>query len=475
MKKVISILLVVIISAAVAMTIAEGKFVIHNGVMFGMTQKEVTEAEAAAGVTITNTAEYWSEWTGTFLDQSDAKLYCSYDKDDGVYTLNVLGCTFSNNDSYNEVNNKLIQLYGAPQLTELDKGNTYGWNISGQFYPTHSVTTNGTFQGFGFTKLNSNARYSQWLVMQEDKSSVLITHNAYEAEVKNVTSPYAKPGIQTEHFLKYEILSQYVTENVLKDTVIVPGKYKYMEEAANENNADQPLAPDTETQNIEKDAEQIFRQLAYVHENAVTYLEELKRAWDILIQKYTYSMYTSGNVDSMWYTTNYLLPDMDHYMAFYLYFSNYYGVEWDSNKLIFDQVHNYVFMPMLNYYKGDMRQTVTMIAHMIYGNEHFSEYMDTIKADIRTLMADAPDYKYLSKLQDFYQKTYELVDYVVNLNVDYDSLTDAVNRYQTQQRQIKSEFSFIFDWKTSTNPEWSFTRSTSPVFQDLFDAAQEKK
>ncbi len=227
----------------------------------------------------------------------------------------------------------------------------------------------------------------------------------------------------------------------------------------------------------EGSAEHIFCRLAYIHEKALTYLEEIKRAWDLVIENYTYEMYSSKTVYSDWYCRYFLLPDFDHYMDFYMYFTNHYGVDWNDKSRYSsfqEQSYYFVFKPMLDYYRGDVRQTAWMIAHMIYGNEHLAEYMDSVKADLKALMAGSPDYPYLSKLQDFYQETYELVDSIVNMSFDYDSLSAAVTRHRSKQSSTKAAFSLIFDWVPETGPDWSFTVSVSPVFRDLFDAAQGK-
>ena len=233
--------------------------------------------------------------------------------------------------------------------------------------------------------------------------------------------------------------------------------------------AEAPAATEAPELTDEQLAERIFHQLVYIYEAELKYVRELQRAWSIYLKSYTPGV---TGIGEEWYADNFLMTDLDHSMDFWIYFAFQYNVSWEPADDFSALSYRFVVQPLISYYQQDVRQAVLMVAFMVYGNPHLPDYLETVKADIRTLMAKAPEYPGLAQLQDFYRKTFLMVDWVENMNTDFNGLTAQLGVFENEMRLLKSDFVFLFDWFGGTSPDWDITIETSPVFQQLFDAAQ---
>ena len=113
---------------------------------------------------------------------------------------------------YDTINTGLIKKYGEPDFTEIS-GECYGWSVGkGFFNKIHSVQVNHTEETAFGNSVYSDAEYSQWLIMQSDGSSILISH--YKFVMNN-----AKRNIinREEHYVIYELLDAEKTETILNE------------------------------------------------------------------------------------------------------------------------------------------------------------------------------------------------------------------------------------------------------------------
>lgn len=209
MKKILFVLLAFVM-LSVSTAIGEG-FTLHNGTTFGMTKEQVMDTEKLAGVDLVDNS--WSNsWEGTIAGQTGT-LYYYYD-DDGK--LNSMNYSFNSPDGYDLMNEGLCEKYGNPKYTE-ETGGEFGQWFGSDFFPLSSVEVNITEDLFTRVRQISNAKYSQWLLTNNDGSAVFICHYTYRDETLlwRIDPPFGDDGPLIRHYIEYKYLTPSETERVL--------------------------------------------------------------------------------------------------------------------------------------------------------------------------------------------------------------------------------------------------------------------
>lgn len=196
MKKIISLVLMLAMLLSVS-AFAEEEFTLHNGLKFGMTKEEVYETEKAAGVQLTEDEIFDYVWKGTIAGQINSKLEISINGDFGLSTVYY---SFDSLESYDTLNNGLIEKYGkTPYSSETG------------VYLDEPTTDHINSLPYVFTDTYSNARYSQWLIPYSNTQSIFIHHYVFQRDRISFTEKFESFS-RVEHVISYELLSEYETE-----------------------------------------------------------------------------------------------------------------------------------------------------------------------------------------------------------------------------------------------------------------------
>lgn len=177
MKKIISLVLMVVMLFSVSAFAEEEVFTLHNGTTFGMTMEEVIELEANGGFALEKEKEPLKAGNdilrgiGTIANQKDSKIgYCFLDNQ--LYEMYYEFVTTET--SYNAIENSLVEKYGDTEFSS---------KTGFTFPPTKRDTMVG-HPNLPTSNVEYMPLFSQRIITIENGNEMLIDH--YCNSIKHV-------------------------------------------------------------------------------------------------------------------------------------------------------------------------------------------------------------------------------------------------------------------------------------------------
>lgn len=213
-------------------------------------------------------------------------------------------------------------------------------------------------------------------------------------------------------------------------------------------------------------AEAVFLELADLYDGLLEYLEERQVTWTALLGAKAAKADGDWFINEIWQPTD--KARSTGVISTYLELS---GGSWSSRP---QDVYEILFLPLYDHFghtNDGLAKACFAFTMLVFYDEGAPERLEAQKAAIRQLMGDAPDYAFLSDLQNLYKKTSVLLDYVRESSDSYAITAERLADFQQTRRELKSDFDFIFDW-----PAYAYkSREISPSFKPIYDAAAARR
>lgn len=180
MKKILCLVISLIVLLSSVSSFAE-EFIIHSGVMFGMTREEVIALETDAGFKVIESEEYITvRGKIASIDESAIRYY--FDENaltTAWYRLGGNHSSIGNSpydpDSFDVVEDALVNKYGEPNFdTQVLDSIAFEYDIDGLI----ENLTNGLYSNYDVAGL------SNWLFPVDEDTYLLIDHHLFSGKVK---------------------------------------------------------------------------------------------------------------------------------------------------------------------------------------------------------------------------------------------------------------------------------------------------
>lgn len=218
----------------------------------------------------------------------------------------------------------------------------------------------------------------------------------------------------------------------------------------------------------EQKAQEVFNSLANTYDSLLFFLEQRQKTWTALLTA------SPKDVNPQWFMEKMYIYDEIERAAAIISFGLNNGMNADEVKGQ-DGLYQKLFLPLYETY-GQTDEGLTKACYaftvMIFYDDGLEKTLSEQKSSIKSMMTEAPDYAYLSNLQEFYKKTSQLMDYVKDSSDNYTMTAQRISDFQQTKREIKSDFEFVLDW-----PEFSYrTHEMTKTFKDIYQkyAAQKE-